>query len=254
MRNIKIVFSYDGSLFFGSQAQSGKRTVQEDLEIAIQKLTGEKAKLTLAGRTDRGVHAFSQAANFQTSSSIPAERFAYALNGKLDGGITVISSEEVKTAFSARRNAKTREYLYYVFNGKHLPVMLRGRAYHVVGPLDLKKMSEAAKLIKGKHDFKNFCAAGGSHTSSIRCVHILDVAVVGDDMMKETGLPGSLIRIRVVAGSFLYKMVRFIVSTLLETGRGKMSMETVKKMVKGELNVQRTIVPSCGLYLNKVKY
>ena len=254
MRNIKIVFSYDGSLFFGSQAQSGKRTVQEDLQVAIQKLTGEKVKLTLAGRTDRGVHAFSQAANFQTSSSIPAERFAYALNGKLDDGITVISSEEAKASFSARRNAKTREYLYYVFNGKHLPVMFQGRAYHVSGPLDMKKMAEAAKLIKGKHDFRNFCASGGSHTSSIRCVHVLDIGIVGDDLTKETGLPGNLIRFRIVAGSFLYKMVRFIVATLLEAGKGKISMETVKKMMKGELNVQRTVVPSCGLYLNKVKY
>ncbi len=254
MKNIKIVFSYDGSLFFGSQEQSGKRTVQEDLQLAIQKLTGEKVKMTLAGRTDRGVHAFSQAANFQTGSSIPAERFAYALNGKLDDGITVISSEEAKKAFSARRNAKTREYLYYVFNGEHLPVMFRGRAHHVTKSLDMKKMAEAAKVIKGKHDFRNFCAAGGSHTSSIRCVHVLDIGIVGDDLMKESGLPGSLIRFRIVAGSFLYKMVRFIVSTLLEVGMGKMSVETVKKIIKGDLNVQRTVVPSCGLYLNKVKY
>lgn len=255
MRNIKIVFSYDGALFFGSQAQSNKKTVQDELELAINKLTGEKVRLVSAGRTDRGVHAFSQTANFVTGSDIPADKFEQALNSKLGRGIIVNSAEEVPLIFNSRKKAKKREYLYFVFNGKHLPVILWDRVLHVTRPLDLEKMSEAAKLFIGEHDFSNFCAKGGSQKGTRRHVYKLDVSVAGNDLMKMLDLPGELICFRVVANAFLYKMVRFIVGTLLDVGTGRIDAGTVKRSIKGEIKgIKSTVVPSCGLYLNNVKY
>jgi tRNA pseudouridine38-40 synthase len=268
LKNIKIVFSYDGSLFFGSQAQSDKKTVQGELELAIFKLTGEKLRVTPAGRTDRGVHAFSQAANFITGSSIPTDRFPQALNSKLGRGIIVNSAGEVPLTFHSRRQATVREYLYFVFNGKRMPVIFWDKVFQVTKPLDLKKMSEAAKLFIGEHDFSNFCAKGGSSAAAgrlrqragrrenhVRRIHKLDVDLTGHDLIGKLDLPGDLICFRVVANAFLYKMVRYIVSTLLEVGTGRIDAGDVKKLIKGEAkDVKRTIVPSCGLYLNNVKY
>jgi tRNA pseudouridine38-40 synthase len=255
LRNIKIVFSYDGSLFFGSQAQSSKNTVQDELELAIFKLTKEKVRITIAGRTDRGVHAFSQVANFITGSSISAERFPQALNSKLGKGIAVNSAEEVPLEFNSRKQAKSREYLYFVFNGQHLPVMFWDKVLQETRPLDLKKISEAAGLFAGQHNFVNFCAKGSSQNHYVRRIHRLDVGLAGNDLVKMSDLPGDLICFRIVADSFLYKMVRFIVGVLLDVGTGKMDAGTVKKLIKGEAKgIKHTVVPSCGLYLSNVKY
>jgi len=255
LRNIKIVFSYDGGLFFGSQAQSDKRTVQDELELAIFGLTKEKVRVTIAGRTDRGVHAFSQSANFMTGSSIPAEKFPQALNSKLGRGVAVSDASEVPLEFNSRSQAKSREYLYFVFNGRNLPVMFWDRVLHVTRPLDMKKMAEAAKLFVGKHEFVNFCGKGSSQNHYIRNVQKLEVGLAGRDMIKELGFDGELICFRIVANSFLYKMVRFIVGTLLDVGTGRVGVKTVNKMIKGgPVDVKCSVVAPCGLYLSNVKY
>jgi len=255
LKNIKIVFSYDGGLFFGSQAQSDKRTVQDELELAIFHLTKEKVRVTVAGRTDRGVHAFSQVANFMTGSSIPAERLPQALNSKLGRGIVISDASEVPLEFNSRSQAKSREYLYFVFNGRNLPVMFWDRVLHVTRPLDIKKMSEAAKLFVGKHEFVNFCGKGSSQNHYIRRIDELEVGPAGRDMIKELGFDGELICFRIVANSFLYKMVRFIVGTLLDVGTGRIGTGTVQKMIKGgPVDVKCSVVAPCGLYLSNVKY
>jgi tRNA pseudouridine38-40 synthase len=255
LRNIKIVFSYDGSLFFGSQSQSHKRTVQDELELALFRLTGEKARFTVAGRTDRGVHALAQAANFPTGSSIPADRFPKALNGKLGRGIVVHSASEVPLGFNSRKRAISREYLYFVYNGDRLPVMFRDRVLQVTKPLDLEKMSEAARLFTGQHDFVDYCAKGSSQNNYTRRVIKFEVGPAGSGLMKKLGLSGRLICFRIVANSFLYKMVRFIVGTLLEVGTGRIKVESVRRSLKGRSGGARCrVVPSCGLYLSRVKY
>ena len=248
MRNIRITFSYDGSLFFGSQSQKNGKTVQGELEKAVHGLTGERTRVTLAGRTDRGVHAINQVANFRTRSSIPAERFHLALNGRIGDGIYVKSSAEVPSSFDARRSARKREYVYYIYSGKELPVIFWGRVLHVREPLSLKKISEAAKFLKGKHDFSKFCAMDKDQKNFVRRIHELKVS-------REMTPWGGLISIRIKADAFLYKMVRFIVGTLLEVGKGKMKAGTIRELVKGaSVKVKRTVVPSCGLYLSNVEY
>ena len=248
MRNIRLVISYDGGLFFGSQSQKTVKTVQGEIEKALKSVTGKKVKLTLAGRTDRGVHAFGQVANFHTASSIPADRFSAILNNRVGDGIRVSRSDEVPASFDARRSAKKRSYVYYIYNGGFLPVLFWGRVLHIRQPLDLRKMRAAAKLLKGRHDFINFCAKDPAQKHYKRRVIEVKIAL-------EPTIWGDLISINVSADSFLYKMVRSIVGTLIEAGKGKLSPSDVSKLLKGlNIKVNRPIVPPCGLYLSNVEY
>jgi tRNA pseudouridine38-40 synthase len=251
VRNIKIVFSYDGGLFYGSQSQSNGKTVQDELERAIYDITREKVRIALAGRTDRGVHAFSQVGNFLTGSKILAEKFPGAINSKLGKGIIVNNADEVPLLFNARKQAKTREYLYFVYNGRVLPVLFWDRVLHVKDDLDIKKMEQVAKGLIGRHNFVNFCGKGSSQNHFVRRIHELEIACAGQNLVEE----GKMIVFRVVADSFLYKMVRFIVGTLLEIGSSRLSISSIADLLKGERkDIKRAIVPSCGLYLSKVKY
>jgi tRNA pseudouridine38-40 synthase len=255
LKNIKIVFGYDGEPFFGSQSQDNKKTVQDELELAIFKLTGEKVRVTPAGRTDRGVHALSQAANFVLSSDIPLEKLPQALNSKLCEGIVVKEASEVPLTFNARKQAKKREYLYFVYNGTQVPVIFWGKVLHVIRPLDMKKMAEAAQLFVGNHCFVNFCGKGSSQNHFYRRIHEFEVGPAGSDLIKKLDPDGELICFRIVADSFLYKMVRFIVGTLLDVGTGRVDAKTVKKMIKGEsVNIKCPVVEPCGLYLSNVIY
>jgi tRNA pseudouridine38-40 synthase len=255
LKNVKIVFSYDGGPFFGSQSQGDKKTVQDELELAIFNLTGEKVRVTPAGRTDRGVHALSQAANFVTSSVIPLDKLPQALNSKLCEGIVVKEASEVPLSFNARKQAKKREYLYFVYNGIVMPVMFWGKVLQVTRPVDLRKMSEAAQLFVGKHCFVNFCGKGSSQNHFYRRIHELEVGLAGSDLIKKLDPNGNLICFRIVADSFLYKMVRFIVGTLLDVGTGRIDARVVKKMIKGDhVNVKCPVVAPCGLYLSNVIY
>ncbi len=262
MRNIKLLISFNGSGFSGSQVQDDRRTVQGEIETAIHKLTGKRARLVLAGRTDAGVHALSQAANFRTSSGIPARKFAEALNTKLAGDLRVIGSAEARASFDARASARRREYLYLLYNGKDLPVMFQGRAAHVKRPLDVKKMSDAARLFMGRHDFFNFSARDVAQRAFRRRVFGLRVGTLSGDLIRECGYEGHLIVFRIEADAFLYRMVRFIVGSLIETGSGRIGAGDIKAMLAPTEALGRArktakksaLAPSCGLYLSNVKY
>jgi tRNA pseudouridine38-40 synthase len=250
LRNIKVVFGYDGSGFFGSQAQKDKGTVQGSLEEAIFKLTGEHIRVTLAGRTDRGVHALAQVANFTTGSLIPGQRFAAALNSRLESGIRVSRSEEVPLGFDARRDARIREYIYLVYNGDDFPVMYWDRALNITEKLDIKRMEESCKVLMGRHDFRNFCSTGSSQNHYVRHIHELDIRTVKPEFGG-----GRLISIRIKADSFLYKMVRFIVGVLIEIGSGRKPVTFMKERMNGKASKERArVVAPCGLYLSEVKY
>jgi tRNA pseudouridine38-40 synthase len=250
LRNIKIIFSYDGERFFGSQAQTDKDTVQGSLEEAISQLTGEKIRVTLAGRTDRGVHALAQAANFKTGSLIPERNFAAALNSRVSGGIQVISSEDVPPGFDARRDAKTREYTYLVYNGDDFPVMFWDRALNIKEKLDIKSMEEAAKVLMGRHDFRNFCSTGSSQNHYVRHVYEMEIRAIRPEFGS-----GRIILIRIKANSFLYKMVRFIVGVLIEIGSGRKPISFMKERMSGKASKEKArVVAPCGLYLSEVKY
>ena len=254
MRNIKLVFSYDGSQFFGSQAQPNNKTVQDAIEHAIFRLTRKKARLTFAGRTDRGVHGSNQVANFLTDSSIPADRFAKALNAVCDKNINVKRAEEVGLEFNSRHDARTREYVYYVYSGEHVPLIFSGKVMRYRKPLNLRKMLKAAGYFIGRHNFKDLSAKGSERDSTIRTVFGLDIGYAGQDLLRLFKDKGKIYYFRIVADSYLYKMVRFIVAALLQVGSGSLKLSELKRIIKCEGKSMRQVVPPCGLYLNEVKY
>jgi tRNA pseudouridine38-40 synthase len=255
VKNVKLVISYNGSLFHGSQVQDDQDTVQGAIEAAIRKLTKKKTRLCFAGRTDSGVNANGQVANFRTDSPIPSSKFAYVLNGILKNGVRVVSSKEVPMSFDARRSASKREYIYFIFNGKDLPAMLDGRVGQEKKPLNIKLMRKAAKMFQGRHDFSAFCAVDEDRKDHIRRIHEVKIASTSDELLKVQGIKGGkLIYIKISADAFLYKMVRFIVGALVNAGKGELKSDAIAAMLKNGSDVKVKPAVACGLYLNNVKY
>ena len=245
MRNVKLTLEYDGSRFFGFQRQQDKPTVQAALEGALSRLFNRRMKISAAaGRTDSGVHAEAQVVNFKTDSRFPLEKIQSGLNALLPKEIAVKRAEEVPPDFHARYGAQWKIYEYRVLNSKIRSPLLNGRAYQYPYPLNVSRMKEAAKKLVGRHDFKAFQAAGSSAKSSVRFVKRLKIE------RKET-----LIRFVIEADGFLYHMVRNIMGTLLELGRGSLDLKGFKAMFRnGNRAFGGPTVPPGGLTLVSVKY
>jgi tRNA pseudouridine38-40 synthase len=256
VRNIRLDLGFDGSLFHGSQKQSDQRTVQGEVEKALKKLTGKKIKLSLAGRTDSGVHAFNQTGNFYTDFSIPDDRFVFALDGKVGKGIRINGSKRVKKSFDSRRSAKAREYIYFIYNGRNFPSMFWDKVGYVKRKMNLARIRSAAKEFVGRHDFYNFSARDKAQDkkSHIRKILSIEVGITAKDLIRLSGFDGQLVYIRIIADSFLYKMVRFIVGALVSAGQEKATNLEISKALSRKGGLKRTVVEPCGLYLSKVKY
>ena len=156
MRNIRLVIEYDGKSFNGWQKQPTKLNIQGEIERAIEELTGEKIDLIASGRTDAGVHALGQVANFRTESNIPIDKFAIAINSKLKKSIVVKSAEEVDEKFHSRYSVKEKTYRYTINNSKYGTALFRDMEYHYPIKLNVEKMKEAVKYFEGEHDFTAF--------------------------------------------------------------------------------------------------
>lgn len=246
MKNIKLVIEYDGANYHGwqTQAGSGKPTIQETVEQAIHAVSNEAAKTFSSGRTDAGVHALGHVANFHTSSSLPAEAWAPALNHVLPSDIRVLASEEVPDDFHARFSARGKIYKYRILNRRAPTSLFRSHAWHVAVPLKIKPMREAAGLLLGKHDFSAFRGSGCGAKSPIRTLRRLDIKKSGD-----------FIEILIEADAFLQYMVRNIAGTLVEVGLNRYKPADVAMMLKSRDRTRsgRTAPPQ-GLYLDKVFY
>lgn len=244
MRNIKLKLEYDGSNFRGWQRQKEGRTVQQTLEEAIEKITGEKIEVFGSSRTDSGVHAKEYCANFHTSSRVPQEKFKDAINTKLPDDIVVLKSEEVDSQFHARYLSKGKTYCYKIINTPERRTMGRDYMYHYRGNLNIDEMKKACEYFIGKHDFEGFKTQGSSVKTSIRTI---------TDLHIET--ENQMINIFISADGFLYNMVRIIVGTLLMVGNNKIKAEEIKGII---LSKDRTrageCVPARGLCLEKVFY
>ncbi len=244
MKNIKIIIEYDGTNYFGWQRQKNQRSIQECIEEALYKLTGENISLIGSSRTDSGVHARGFVANFKTNSTIPPEKFKDALNTKLPIDIVVKWSEEVHLDFHARYDCKGKTYKYTILNEEVRSPLMRNYTYLVKDNLDIKSMEEACKYFIGKHDFEAFKSTGSSVKTSIRTIS--ELYLVKNE---------NLIEIYVSADGFLYNMVRIIVGTLIEVGRGKIAPEDIKDIIiSKDRNKTGKCVPAQGLVLEKVFY
>lgn len=242
--NVKILLEYEGTAYSGWQRQKNAISIQEVLENAIKSITGEAVNVIGSGRTDAGVHALGQVANFKTQTKIPIEKLPYAINSKLPEDIVVKHAEIVPEDFHARFWAKAKIYTYTIYNDKFPSPLLRKYSYFFPKPLDVKAMEKAAQMLIGIHDFKAFMASGSQVKSTVRHIHRLEVLRSGD-----------VVKLVFEANGFLYNMVRIIAGTLLDVGTGKKDAAETLSIIKSKDRTQagKTLAPQ-GLCLVKVIY
>jgi tRNA pseudouridine38-40 synthase len=241
-RNIKLEIEYDGTDFHGWQIQPNLRTVQGELENGIQTIFNHQVKLTGSGRTDVGVHALGQVANFHTESGLDEKSILKALNGVLPCDILIKKAEEVGLQFNARFSAMSRSYRYRIFLGR--TAVSRRYSWEVLYPLDMEKIMETTRLILREHDFSSFCVAESAKEDNTCRVISSQWERCGEELIFE-----------IEANRFLHSMVRSLVGTLIEVGRGYYSIADFEEIMEARDRTKAgPTAPACGLYLMEVKY
>ncbi len=244
MKRMKMVIEYDGSGYHGFQRQNNAHTVQAELEAQILRITGEQVTVSGAGRTDAGVHARGQVIAFSTNSPIPDTRWKYALNRYLPEDIKVLESQEVDESFHPAFDAVRKRYQYRIYRQRPGAVFVRKYALLNTEKLNLDAMMEACNEIIGYHDFHAFCSSGATSKTFDRTVYQCSLHEEGPELILD-----------IAANGFLYNMVRIIVGTLLEVGRGKLSAEELAKVIlNGKRSLAGPTAPPQGLYLMEVSY
>lgn len=244
MRNIKLTIEYDGKEYNGWQKQPNKLNIQGEIERAIQNITGKQVELIGSGRTDAGVHAFGQVANFKIDSDFPIEKMAIAINSQLKKSIRIKKTEEVSPEFHSRYNCHSKTYQYVIDNSEQGSAIYRCLSYHVPQELDVEKMQKAVTYFVGEHDFSSFKSSGTSSKSSVRIIY--DANVEKD---------GERVKISLTGNGFLYNMVRIISGTLVEVGLNNIEPEDIPKIIeaKNRQMAGKTLPPQ-GLFLMEVEY
>jgi tRNA pseudouridine38-40 synthase len=244
MRNVRFRVAYDGSRFFGWQRQDGFTSVQQALEEAFFALCGERVVVHGAGRTDTGVHALGQVAHVHLASALDDDRVRHALNALVGPGVTVEALETCRDDFHARFHARSKRYLYLVASGRFRPPFGSAYAHWVRWPLDFERMRSAARRLVGRHDFRAFGNTGSPRPSTVRTLQHLRLVT------RRKGFAFVL-----QADGFLYNMVRNIVGTLIDVGRGRLSPEEVARALEqGQRADLGPTAPAAGLYLASVQY
>lgn len=243
MRNIKITVQYNGENYCGWQKQPDSLGIQGNIEKAIYEITKEEVKIIGSGRTDAGVHALGQVANFKTDSSIPVEKIPNALNAKLPKDISIIACSEVDEEFHSRYSAKGKRYRYLIYNQLYRSPIYKDTSYHVRYDLDFEKMCEEAKHLIGEHDFKGFMSSGSSVKDTVRTIY--DITLEKNE---------DLIILEIEGNGFLYNMVRIIVGTLVDIGRGRINESLADVINYKSRSKTGHTAPAHGLFLKKVDY
>ena len=248
-RRYKMVVAYDGSAFHGWQKQEPPdqeplRTVQGELQSAMQRLLGQRLILTGASRTDAGVHAQGQVVHFDATVRIPIERLAHAINGRLPDDIDVRHVLVVPQSFESISGAKNKQYRYRLYNTRSKPLGLRDQVFHCWVPLNIDRMQDAAKRLIGTYDFEGFASAGHGRTSTIRTIY--DCHIEHQD---------HLVDIVVSGNGFLWNMVRIIAGTLVEVGRGHFQSDRINEILKtADRQLAGPTLPPTGLTLEWIRY
>jgi tRNA pseudouridine38-40 synthase len=248
MRTIKLTLAYDGTAYAGWQYQPQRKTLQGIVEDALGRITGETVCTVASGRTDAGVHAAGQVVSFRTASRLPAEVLRRALNAVLPADVAVLDAEEAPAGFHATHHAVRKRYRYMIHDGPVRDVFRLRYAWQCRRRLDAEAMDRAAKLLLGTHDFRSFQATGSKRTSTVRTVFDLEVRRGGKG-------ESDLVTTEIEADGFLYNMVRTIVGTLVEVGRGARPESWVADVLaaKDRSAAGRT-APAQGLFLLNVEY
>jgi len=249
VRNIRLIVAFDGTCYCGWQIQKGQPTIQGTLREALRKVTGGDTLPTGSGRTDAGVHARGLVAGFRTSASIPTSALVRALNTVLPLDIRILSAATVAPSFHPRRSAKSKTYRYQVFQGRVLPPHLRLDHFHYPYSIDRESVEAAVRLVEGEHDFASFAARSGvererGSRGTVR--HIFRARV-----RKE----GNRLLFTFEGDGFLHHMVRNLVGTVLEVGRGRIVLDQFRSLFESRDRTRAGFTaPACGLTLMRVRY
>lgn len=262
MRVIKLTIQYEGTAYVGWQRQKVGISLQGVLESALTEIEGVEVHVVGAGRTDAGVHALGQAASVRLQCSIALPALKRALNAILPRDIRVISAEEMAHTFNARSEARSKTYQYFVMTGSVISPFERRYVWHVPQPLNVKWMTEAVMLLKGRHDFSAFQSAGGSVKTTIRTITEVEVDEVTSaqflsPMVSTATRPSdsSFLVFRICGDGFLRHMVRAIVGTLVDIGSGRRTPQNIGKiLVSGDRSQAGPTAPPQGLFLVSVDY
>ncbi|MBQ7942713.1 MAG: tRNA pseudouridine(38-40) synthase TruA [Lachnospiraceae bacterium] len=245
MRNFKIVLQYEGTRFQGWQRQdSTDNTIQGKLEAILSKMTGHQVQVDGSGRTDAGVHAYGQVANFHIETEKSAAEVMDYLNQFLPEDIRVIQINEASERFHSRLNAVGKTYRYRIWNSTTPTVFERRYVYEVAEKLNLEEMKRAASYLIGKHDFKAFTSNKRSKKSTVRTIEEIRIEQQGNEVV-----------LHYVGDGFLYHMVRILTGTLIEVGLGQRSADSMERLLQsGKREDAGMLVPAKGLALMEVRY
>ncbi len=242
--NIRLTLAFDGTAYHGWQIQPGVPTIQGLLLQAIGRITGERVTLVGSGRTDAGTHARRFVANFLTTSRIPPARLVHALNSILPHDVRILSAKQVPLNFHARRDARSKVYRYQVYLGPVMMPHLAREYYHFPRALDLSKMIQAARMFEGEHDFAAFAKTSSLPARTLRRIFRCQLTK-----------RGHCLHLTVEGSGFLHHMVRNMAGTLLEIGKGAMSLKQFQDLfVKRDRKLAGFTAPAHGLILLKVRY
>lgn len=245
MRTIKLLIEYDGTNYLGWQVQSKGQTIQGVIEENLKKLTGDPARLTGSGRTDGGAHAIGQVAHFRTRSRMDLHSIQRALNSLLPPDIAIKGIEEAGENFHARKQVRSKVYEYRIINQPLRSVFHRDYTWHIPQGLDWEEVKKATQKLIGEHDFSSFRSVGTPTRTAIRRVMRAEW---------KRGRDGT-IRFEIEANGFLKQMVRAIVGTLIEVGKGKINSEEFQKILESKDRKKAgPNAPARGLFLKEVKY
>lgn len=244
MRNIKLTIEYEGKDYNGWQKQPNHLNIQGEIERAIQNVTGQEVELIGSGRTDSGVHAFGQVANFKIDSDFPIEKMATAINSQLKKTIRILKAEEVPLDFHSRYHCHQKTYGYFIDNSEQGTAIYRNITYHISQPLNVEAMQKSVNYLVGEHDFSSFKSSGTSSKSSVRTIYSAQVVKEQERVV-----------IVLTGNGFLYNMVRIISGTLVEVGLGNIKPEQVKNILEAKDRQQAgKTLPAQGLFLMNVEY
>ena len=281
LQNWKVIVSYDGTDYSGWQVQPGELTVQGEIQAALGRVTGERPLPQGSGRTDAGVHALGQVANFVLRAPIPADNLRRALNRTLPDAIRIVEAETAPVDFHARHSATAKTYEYRLFCEAICPPILARYVYPCAWPMNLGAMQAAAKLLEGEHDFVSFAATDPDVAARKDAATRKDVAAgnrvktLEDDEESDAEFPakttvrtvfssaweathdpaGAMLVYRVRGNGFLHHMVRNFVGTLLDVGRGRLAVEAIPEIVAAKARAAAgPTAPARGLFLHSVEY
>lgn len=272
MRNIKLTIQYDGTNYNGWQIQPAEIsnlrfqisdykkqksiiTIQGVLQDTIKKITGEDVRVIGAGRTDAGVHAIEQVASFKTSSELEPSIIKRALNANLPDDIRILDAFDAELYFHSRYDAKSKIYFYIISNSHTTSPFLYRYAWKIPHKLNFEDMCNAIEFIKGRHDFSAFRASGCSAKNPVRTVFNITIEKLDAIHFMDILFPGNFLKVRIEADAFLRHMVRNIVGTIIEVGKGKIKPEEVREIINSkDRRLAGPTAPARGLFLEKINY